>query len=152
MDIKKCFKCNIEWPLSNFYKHKAMKDGHVNKCKECNKKDVIENREKNISYYRQYDKLRHLKDERREYSHRQAKEWRENNREGSNEHQRRYRAKYPEKAKARYAVSNAIRDGKLKKKPCMVCGTQKVEGHHHDYSKPLHITWLCKAHHDAMHH
>lgn len=41
--MKKCFKCGIEKPLIEFYKHPQMLDGHVNKCKDCNKKDVSEN-------------------------------------------------------------------------------------------------------------
>jgi hypothetical protein len=40
---KVCFKCNLEKNLENFYKHKQMPDGRVNKCKECNKKDVRDN-------------------------------------------------------------------------------------------------------------
>lgn len=40
MSNKKCFKCNFEKPLDLFYKHPQMPDGHVNKCKECNKKDT----------------------------------------------------------------------------------------------------------------
>jgi Rad3-related DNA helicase len=47
-NTKICFKCNSEKPLSAFYKHPKMADGHVNKCKECNKKDVHDNYDKNI--------------------------------------------------------------------------------------------------------
>ncbi len=40
---KVCFKCKEEKTLDNFYKHKQMTLGVVNKCKTCNKLDVKEN-------------------------------------------------------------------------------------------------------------
>lgn len=38
--MKKCFKCNEIKSLDQFYLHKGMKDGHLNKCVICTKKET----------------------------------------------------------------------------------------------------------------
>lgn len=45
--------------------------------------------------------------------------------------------------KARSAANHALRDGKIKKLPCEACGRKDAQMHHHDYSKPLEVKWLC---------
>src|SRR5690554_2860406 len=110
---KKCFKCGEVKSLSSFYKHKGMADGHVNKCKECNKKDVIDNRKKNVDYYREYDRARGSRQTR--------------------EYQRNYRSEFPMKYAAHRLVSNSLRDGRLSKpERCQECGElhEYIHGHH----------------------
>lgn len=62
-----------------------------------------------------------------------------------------YKKLNPEKRLAHQKVSNAIRDGRLKKGVCMFCGEIKADGHHVDYSKPLDVIWLCRTHHKQIH-
>lgn len=63
------------------------------------------------------------------------------------ERQRLYRKKFKIKFQARRKVGTALRNGTLVKKPCDVCGAEKVEAHHADYTKPLEVRWLCPQHH-----
>lgn len=136
---KRCFKCGEIKPLTEFYKHKQMADGHLNKCKSCTKSDVHQNREANIEKIREYDrdrsKLPHRVKARIDYA-------------------KKFKAEHPEKRKAHHAVNNAIRDGRMKKPDsCSRCGsTFRIEGHHTDYSKPLDVVWLCSACHSREHH
>lgn len=58
----------------------------------------------------------------------------------------------PEKERARGRVRDAVRYGKLAKpNRCDHCGRcvpkALLDGHHHDYSKPLEIVWLCRSCH-----
>jgi hypothetical protein len=40
--------------------------------------------------------------------------------------------------------------GKLIPQPC-ACGAATVEMHHPDYSRPLHVIWMCRACHLELH-
>lgn len=51
---KKCSKCQEEKSLDSFCKHRGMKDGHNNNCKECVKKYVAENKETVRKYKSDY--------------------------------------------------------------------------------------------------
>jgi hypothetical protein len=121
-----------------FYAHPHGKNGLLNRCKACAKRDARDNYRKNIDLFRAYERKR-SKDPTRK-----AK---------ALEYQRKRRAEFPGKNRARNAVSNAIRDGKLTRMPCEVCGTSvRVQAHHKDYRKPLDIRWLCFKHHREIEH
>jgi ribosomal protein S27AE len=64
---------------------------------------------------------------------------------------REWRKKNPDAYKAQNAVSNAVRDGRLNKEPCLFCGATKVHAHHRDYSRPLDVIWLCPKCHHRLH-
>ena len=131
MRCKKCFKCGELLPITEFYRHKGMSDGHLNKCKNCAKKDVTKNRWDNIEDKREHDRKR---GSRMPY-----------------DNVKKYRKEHPDRYKANNAVNNAIRDGFLFKMPCETCGNEKAVAHHDDYSKPLSVRWLCQAHHKQWH-
>ena len=111
--MKVCFRCKDEKPLTDFYKHKGMADGYLNKCKECNKNDSTKHRNNNLDKIRAYDRDRGNR-QPKEY----VKEWREKN---------------PNKYKAHTMLNNAIRDGKMVKLHCETCLSDKdVHVHHYD--------------------
>lgn len=152
--MKTCFKCSKEKPRSQFYRHPQMSDGHLGKCKECTKNDVLKHRQNNLDRIQTYDRIRGRDPKRkaankqryrekistktgRKRLWKQAKEWREKNKI---------------KRAAHTLTGNAIRDGRLQKGSCERCGTtKKVHAHHEDYLKPLEVTWLCQSCHGRRH-
>lgn len=61
-----------------------------------------------------------------------------------------WRERNPLKYAAQQAVKKAIKAG-LQKEPCLFCDDSDVQAHHHDYTRPLAITWLCAWHHHLAH-
>ena len=133
---KECFKCKTIKPLEEFYTHPKMADGHLNKCKTCNKKDAINTRNAKIDYYRAYDSKRAKEPERYKASREIIAEWRKADKRRSVCHS---------------AVARAIKHGTLIRQPCIRCGNEKSLAHHEDYDFPLDVMWLCQPCHRKRH-
>ena len=134
--MKTCFKCNVQKPLTEFYKHLAMADGHVNKCKQCNKQDVAANRLKNIERIRQYDRERGKNPERIKANIEVNRAWRDEDKR---------------RVQCHSAVAKAIKSGELVRSPCSKCGDVNSLAHHEDYDKPLEVIWFCQPCHKQRH-
>lgn len=127
--MKTCFKCGVVKSSNDFYKHKQMADGHLGKCKECTKLDMRIDRQTNPRV-REYDRERAKLPERIARTTANTKRWRR-------EHVDRQRA---QNAAARASLTAPVH--------CEGCGLpRRLEKHHHDYSKPLLVVWLCKPCH-----
>ena len=134
METKTCFKCNQTKPIDDFYEHPGMADGHLGKCKECAKKDVLGHRKANLKRIRAYDRERSKLPHRIAMNIARTKVFRKMN---------------PLAYAAHSIVNYAVRSGKLKKpRKCSECPqTKMIHGHHEDYYKPLDVIWLCQVCH-----
>jgi len=136
--MKTCFKCNHTGPLSDFYPHKRMADGHLNKCIKCTKADAKARRE----------------------AKKKDPEWMIKERARCRVKFAKYRAdgRYKKYPRAKYPMPSAnkqsdaaIRTGKIKRLPCEICGKTDAQGHHEDYAKPMDLKFLCARHHADRH-
>lgn len=123
--MKTCRKCNESKPVSEFYRHPMMSDGHLNFCKCCVKLRVRIHRRKNEERVTAYDRSRAS----------------------------RSRVAQPKHGHSRvYSIlDRAVESGGLARRPCSFCGEVKVEAHHFDYQRPLDVVWLCPKHHRRAH-
>lgn len=140
-----CKHCHTDKPEEDFYASSK------SKCKECVKSAVRFHREQNIDRIREYDKQRgnqpHRVKARKEYIATEA------GRQAKKRAMEAYNKRYPLKYASHVITSNAVRDGVLfKASNCSVCNsTEKIEGHHDDYTKPLEVRWLCEQCHKEWH-
>jgi hypothetical protein len=144
--MKRCTKCDLRKELNEFYKSNSTEDGFHNSCKECWKK------RRNERYIETRDKVRR---KCREYYILHAEYLKEKSRKNkkTSEQTQKWRANHPEKYKAHYAVSNALKRGLIsKKESCEICNLKtKLHAHHKDYTEPLKVLWVCKDCHAKIH-
>lgn len=99
---KICFKCQVTKPLSDYYKHSKMGDGHLNKCKSCTKNDA---KKREAELRKDPDFVESEKARGRKKYHRLYSTYDGNNKKPTPQTKReaimKYRLKYPEKHRAK---------------------------------------------------
>ena len=134
--------------MNNFYAHPSTKDGYLNKCKDCNKKDSRRNYRRKVQNPQWVikERARH-----REKFNRLHKNW-HLDKEAAHAARQRWISRNRHKRYAHIMLGNAVRDGRIIKPTCCQrCGikptSRHLHGHHHDYSKPLDVEWICTTCH-----
>lgn len=132
--MKHCNICNTEKENSEFHKRAASAGGLAARCKDCQK---AYDKERAGCPSRKLARMAYSKTGAGIIAGAKAK--------------KKYIEKNPIKRKAHIIIGNSIRDKRLFKEPCEVCGSLIVHAHHDDYSKPLNVRWLCPTHHQEWH-
>jgi hypothetical protein len=127
---RKCNVCNIALTVDNTYPSARIRlcKTHYKEMMSRHRKDVDNNYKDQKKYYKT-----------------------EKGKEAAKKATKKMVIKYPEKWKARSIARYAVKIGTLIKGKCIVCGEDKVEAHHEDYSNPLKVVWFCNKHHVEHH-
>ena len=150
MDGKTCTKCGEFKPLFDYHQRKDNKaDGRRADCIVCVRERKRVHLLKNKARINRKRRA-HYDANKAEIKPRLRAYYRANKGKVS-AGVRRWESVNPEKKLAHRAVAYAKRCGELVPQPCEVCGLEKVEAHHDDYSKPLDVRWLCRTHHRQWH-
>lgn len=149
---KTCPRCNQVKDVSEFGKDKQKSDGLYTYCRLCASAKTITFRysERGREYTKHYRLTPTYQAKKRRY------ELSANGKAARDERQRIDMLKHPEQWKARHAVNNAVRDGKIPPAKELLCAhvdnncKGQVEYHHHRGYSDEHkfdVLPLCRYHH-----
>ena len=165
VSMKRCRSCLIEQELIAFYPSPDGRDGTTSCCRACIRGRSYEyyltHREQALEAQRQYRKtvaakvLIHASRHTEKYRAQKCI-WSRNRRARLRSTQQNARRPVPgstrTKIEARTKTNNAIRDGRLQRESCEICGAIETVAHHDAYERPLDVRWLCLTHHHAWHY
>lgn len=155
-----CEKCQTLKPFTDFEQNRRV-------CKKCKRKEALK------FYYRNKnsrtpEQIKHRTEHQKAYAQKPEIIIKKNERARNHYWQNRdeickknrgkhklnpkpYKPREPYKEKCHALFQYAVKIGRVKKQPCIICDKFPAEGHHHDYWKPLKVIWLCRKHHSALH-
>lgn len=138
ISTKKCAECGRDLPLSEYNKNRNNKDGLQDRCREC---------------FSKYNKARYAANKEKFKADIYA--YKAENPDKVCETRLSTCSKNPNHYNANKAVSAALASGRIRPaKNCAGCGVSgdqtRLGAHHHDYSKPLDVVWVCAACHRRL--
>lgn len=164
---KKCTKCGKRKLLLEFPISKQVKEGRIARCKLCINEYIKSWKRANPEKTRDTSKRAREKNgesilassrkyrmNNREELRYKGKIYRLENKETVSASQKKYLSENPDIAIAHRMIQSAVRSGKKENpKKCSRCGrrgnTREIQAHHPDYSKPMHVVWICiRCHND----
>lgn len=149
--VKTCSLCRMDKPLDAYpHNRKGLYglDARCISCKYAQAKERLKDPE-NLRRQRAHLRRWHAKNADRLRAYRATPAARESARRTN----KKTRAKFPEKVRARQLLKDALRAGRIQRPgQCERCPvTMNLHGHHPDHSKPLDVLWLCVNCHAIEH-
>ena len=134
MNTRICGLCGKEKSLEEYQRNKSNPLGRAYWCKECR---------------RDFDRQRNLRPDRKLY----IKQWETSERGRALRaiSRKADREANKEKYQARRILNKLVKEGLIRKMPCVKCGETNSNGHHPDYSHAVGVIWLCPKHHAEVH-
>lgn len=138
MEEKKCSRCGLTLPITEFNWANKAEGKRQSVCRKC---------------FSVYNKKRYASDPER--FRRGVKEYKLRDPDAVLRTRLATNRRRPTKQNAQKCVEAALKSGALTNPGvCYGCGCgsseHRIEAHHHDYTKPLEVVWLCTPCHRRM--
>lgn len=152
--MKRCTRCGQVRPLGEFAPDKRRRDGKQSHCRPCQRVYGAQYRPLHRDRMRTYSKAYYRANpERWQYDASAV------NLAQKRQYTQAWRQSHPGWVqllnRANNAVRRALKTGRLvRPQTCQHCGAtgRKIAGAHHDYTRPLEVTWLCYPCHSRWDH